>query len=152
MENRFYYENLQTGAQLGLTVDSAQTSDEKLESLLRAFMVKKLGLQAADMRKTKFSPKSAEPEKSQATGQIWEFDVTKLPGEQGAVTDDYVAGIQRKTPTKMTFWIVDREGYGRCYGRQSWRVGNPGKRRIRLRKRCPGRVGRCVGSREDWGR
>lgn len=109
-EYRFYYENLQNGAQLGLSVGSAQTSDENLESLLRAFMVEKLGLQAADMRKTKFSPKSAEPGKSQATGQIWEFDVTKLPGEQGAVTDDFVAGIQRKTPTKMTFWIVDREG------------------------------------------
>jgi hypothetical protein len=109
-EYRFYYENLQTGAQLGLTVSSAQTSDENLESLLRSFMAEKLGLQAADMHRTKFSPKSAEPGKSQATGQKWEFDVTKLPGDKGAVSDDFVAGVQRKTPIKMAFWIVDREG------------------------------------------
>lgn len=109
-EYRFYYENLQTGVQLGLTVGSAQTSDEKLESLLRSFMAEKLGLQAADMRRSTFSPKSAKPEKSQATGQKWEFDVTKLPDEKEVSDDDFVAGILRKTPIKMAFWIVDREG------------------------------------------
>lgn len=109
-EYRFYYENLQTGAQLGLTVGSAQTSDEKLESILRSFMSETLGLQAGDVRRTKFSPKSAEPAKSPATGEKWEFDVTKLPGDEAAVSDDFVAGVQRKTPIKMAFWIVDREG------------------------------------------
>ncbi|MBD8685255.1 hypothetical protein [Pseudomonas sp. CFBP 13719] len=102
--NRFYYENLQTGAQLGLTVGLAQSSDEKLESLLRAFMTKKLGLQAGKMHITKFSPKPAEHGEPQATGRKWEFDVTKLPDEAPAT------GVLQETPIKMAFWIVDREG------------------------------------------
>lgn len=108
-ENRFYYENLQTGAQLGLTVGLAQSSDEELEPLLRSFMAEKLGLQAGEMRRTKFSPKSAEHGESQATGRKWEFDVTKLTDDKGASDENSVTGVLRETPIKMAFWIVDRK-------------------------------------------
>ncbi|MGE8099115.1 hypothetical protein [Pseudomonas fluorescens] len=108
-ESRFYYENLQTGAQLGLTVGMAQSSDEELEPLLRSFMAEKLGLQAGEMRRTKFSPKSAEHGEQQATGRRWEFDVTKLPDDKGASDNDPVTGVLRETPVKMAFWIVDRK-------------------------------------------
>ncbi|KAA0994851.1 hypothetical protein FQ192_12085 [Pseudomonas sp. ANT_J12] len=108
--NHFYYENLQTGAQLGLTVGLAQSSDQELESLLRAFMTKKLGLQAGEMHITKFSPKPAEHGEPQATGRKWEFDVTKLPDGKGASEEAPATGVLRETPIKMAFWIVDRKG------------------------------------------
>jgi hypothetical protein len=109
-ENRFYYENLQTGAQLGLTVGLAQSSDDGLEVLLRSFMAEKLGLQAEDVRRTKFSPKPAKHGEQQATGREWEFDVTKLPGDKGASDEDSVIDVLRETPKKMAFWVVDRQG------------------------------------------
>lgn len=108
--NRFYYENLQTGAQLGLTVGLAQSSDQELESLLRAFMTKKLGLQAGEMHITKFSPKPAEHGEPKATGRKWEFDVTKLPDVKGASEEVPATAVLRETPIKMAFWIVDRKG------------------------------------------
>jgi len=108
--NRFYYENLQKGAQLGLTVGLAQSSDEELEPLLRSFMAEKLGLQAGEIRRSKFSPKSAEHEEPQVTGRKWEFHVTKLPDDKGDFDEDPVTGILRETPIEMAFWIVDRKG------------------------------------------
>ncbi|MEO8488483.1 hypothetical protein [Pseudomonas sp.] len=108
--NRFYYENLQTGAQLALTVGLAQSPDENLESLLRAFMAKKQGLQAGKMHITQFSPKPAEHGKPQAIGRKWEFDVTKLPDGKSASEEAPATGVLQETPIKMAFWIVDREG------------------------------------------
>lgn len=109
-DSRFFYENLQTDAQLGLTVGLATSPDEELEPLLRNFMAKTLGLQAGKVRKTTFSPKQAEPAEPQATGRRWEFDVTKRPDDQGVSNEDSVTGVLRKTPTTMAFWIVDRDG------------------------------------------
>ncbi|WP_297833336.1 hypothetical protein [Pseudomonas sp.] len=106
---RFYYENLQTRAQLGLTVGFAQSSDDELESLLRSFMAKNLRLQAGDVRRTTFSPTLAKRE-PQTAGRKWEFDVTKLPGEKEASDEGSIDGVPRGTPIKMAFWIVDREG------------------------------------------
>ncbi|MDB5993540.1 MAG: hypothetical protein JWP42_676 [Pseudomonas sp.] len=109
-ENPFDYENLQTGGRLGLTIGLAQSSDEEFESFLRTFMADKLRLQAGEVRRTKFSPKSAKQGESQASGRKWEFDVTKLPGDKGASDKDPFTGALRGTPVQMAFWIVESEG------------------------------------------
>jgi tetratricopeptide (TPR) repeat protein len=109
-QNRFFYENLQTGAQLGLTVGVPQSSDQELESTLRAFMSKNLGLQAEGIHKTTFSPKSAIHDDSPPTGHKWEFDVRALPDGQGFSSVNPVIGGPYETPTKMAFWIVKRNG------------------------------------------
>ncbi|WP_339450499.1 hypothetical protein [Pseudomonas sp. EA_5y_Pfl2_R50] len=106
-ENRFFYENLQTGARLGLTVALPQSSDEDLEQVMRSFLAKNLQLQSGDVRKTEFSPKSA---KQKTTGRKWEFDVTQLPGEKAISEEDFVTGVLLKAPKKMVFWIVNHEG------------------------------------------
>ncbi|MBP5957933.1 hypothetical protein ICA16_19845 [Pseudomonas anatoliensis] len=106
---RFYYENLQSGAQIGLTVGMPQSSEQELELTLRSFMSKTLGLQAAGIRKAKFSPRSAVHEGVSVIGQKWEFEVAPLPEEQDHSSKKPVSGAVRKTPTKMTFWIVDRK-------------------------------------------
>jgi tetratricopeptide (TPR) repeat protein len=107
-QGRFYYENLQTGAQLGLTVGMPVSSDQELESTLRSFMSKNLNLQAAGLHKTTFSPRSAVHGAAPATGHKWEFEVSPLPEAQGSSSADPVTDVSRKTPTKMAFWIVDR--------------------------------------------
>ncbi|MFJ2713040.1 hypothetical protein ACIOZM_19400 [Pseudomonas sp. NPDC087346] len=108
-QGRFFYENLQTGAQLGLILGMSQSSDQELELLLRDFMSKTLSLQAAGVRKTGFSPKSDASGGAQPSGHQWEFDVTPLPDEQQVSSEDLFSGITHKTPTKMVFWIVDRK-------------------------------------------
>lgn len=106
---RFYYENLQSGAQLGLTVGMPASSDQELESMLRSFMTNNLGLQPAGLSKTGFSAKSAAHEDIPAVGHKWEFEVTQSPDGQGSSSADPETGASRKTPTKMAFWIVDRK-------------------------------------------
>jgi len=118
--NRFFYENLQTHAQIGLAVGSPQANDDELEALLRAFMTKNLRLFAGEIRKTNFSPKNvgrtghhfskkASNEKPLVTGRKWEFEVTKLPDDEGASAEKPIAAFQGKTPRKMMFWIVARD-------------------------------------------
>lgn len=118
--NHFFYENLQTNAQIGLAVGSPQANEDELESLLRAFMTKKFRLLAGEIRKTNFSPtnvgrtghhfsKKASDEKPLVTGRKWEFEVTKLPDDEGASAEKPIAAFQGKTPRKMVFWIVARD-------------------------------------------
>ncbi|WP_416739198.1 hypothetical protein ACM1ZW_20585 [Pseudomonas sp. NFX71] len=106
---RFSYENLSTRARLGLTVGLDPSTDVEMESVMRAFMEKKLRLRAGDVRKTAFSPKSAKKGKQRGIGRKWEFDVTKLDDEKVAADKAPVTDSLLPTPTKMTFWIVDRK-------------------------------------------
>lgn len=118
--NRFFYEDLQTHAQIGFAAGSPQANEDELESLLRAFMTKKFRLLAGEVRKTNFSPKNVgksghhfskkvSDEKPQVTGRKWEFEVTKLPDDEGVSAEMPIAAFQGKTPTKMVFWIVPRD-------------------------------------------
>lgn len=106
--SRFYYENLSTQARLGLTVGLALSTDVEMESVMRAFMARKLRLQAGDVRKTTFTPKPAKKGNQQGTGRKWEFDVTKLHDEKVPADEEPVTNSLLPPPTKMTFWIVDR--------------------------------------------
>lgn len=106
---RFYYEDLQSGAQLGLTVGLPVSSEQELESKLRAFMADNLSLQATSLRKTGFAPRSVVREDVPAIGHKWVFEVTPLPVDQGSNGTEPVSGAPRKPPTKMVFWIVDRK-------------------------------------------
>ncbi|MGG2021723.1 hypothetical protein AB1J88_16960 [Pseudomonas sp. S8] len=107
-QGRFYYENLQTGAQLGVTVGMPVSSDQELESMLRSYMSTNLNLQAAGIYKTMFSPKSAVHGDTPVIGYKWEFEVLPMPEGQGSSDADPVTVASRKSPTKMAFWIVDR--------------------------------------------
>lgn len=108
-QGRFYYDNLQTGAQLGLTVGLPQSSDQELELTLRSFLSKTLGLQAGNIHKSGFSPRSATPGDAKPSGHKWEFDVTALPTDPDDSRVNPLTGIPDKIPTKMAFWIVDRK-------------------------------------------
>jgi hypothetical protein len=108
-KNRFYYENLQTRVQLGLTVGLSQSSDDKFESMLRSFMTKELRLDTGKLHKTKFSPKSSERGNQQATGRKWVFEVTELPDDKEVSTRDPATDVLRKKTAEVSFWIVDKK-------------------------------------------
>ncbi|AZD36388.1 hypothetical protein C4K22_3647 [Pseudomonas chlororaphis subsp. aurantiaca] len=108
--NRFYYENVQTGVQLGLSAGLDASSDDELESMLRAFMAGQLQLQAGNVRKTTFVPKSVKREATPVFGRKWVFDITKGVRDEGVADVDPITGAQRATPIAMAFWIVDRKG------------------------------------------
>ncbi|MGE7959136.1 tetratricopeptide repeat protein, partial [Pseudomonas sp. NPDC089530] len=108
--NRFYYENLQTGGQLGLSAGLEVSSDDELESTLRRFMADTLQLQAGRLRKTTFVPRSVQHQAAPVAGRKWVFDVTPGIGDKGEADVDPITGAQRATPTGMAFWIVDRKG------------------------------------------
>ncbi len=108
-ENRFYYENLQTGVQLGLTVNLSQSSDDKLEAMMRSFMKEKLRLEAGKLHRSKFSPKTSGSGDQQATGRKWVFDVTELSNDNEASTRDPATGDLHEKPKGVSFWIVDNK-------------------------------------------
>lgn len=106
--SRFSYENLSTRARLGLTVDSGPSTDVETESVMRAFMARKLRLQAGEVRKTAFLPQPAKKGVQQGIGRKWEFDVTKLHDEKVVSDEQPVTDSLLPSQTKMIFWIVDR--------------------------------------------
>lgn len=107
--NRFYYENVQTGGQLGLSAGLKVSADDELESTLRRFMADTLHLQAGRLRKATFAPQSTGPEAASAVGRKWLFEVTGRTGDDTEADVDPLTGAQRPTPTGMAFWIVDRQ-------------------------------------------
>ncbi|WP_156124203.1 hypothetical protein [Achromobacter sp. RTa] len=103
----FQYQDLKTGALLGLSVEQkAGIDDHALEESMRSFMRNKLGLEAGDKQASAFSPREREGGTGRVQGRKWVFEV--LPGQDDGRTLRLDGGRDGAAPARMVFWIVDR--------------------------------------------
>lgn len=104
---RFQYEDLRTGAQLGLSVEQRAGADDRaLEGSMRAFMRDKLGLDAGAMQAAAFTPRARQGAQGELRGRQWIFEVAPLRDAGRTLRLD--VGADAPAPVRMAFWIVDR--------------------------------------------
>lgn len=107
-EKRFYYRNLKTGEQLGLSVDqNADLPDEALERSMRAFARDKLGLRILGLTTSGFTPVTQDAAGGPATGRKWEFEVERQP-DDGRTIPLGPNEASAEAPDRVVFWVVDR--------------------------------------------
>jgi len=104
---RFQYQDLQTGALLGLSVEQkAGIDDHALEASMRSFMRDKLGLAAGAMQAFAFAPREREGGTGRVQGRKWVFEVSSGQDDGRALRLD--GARDGAAPARMAFWIVDR--------------------------------------------
>lgn len=104
--NRFYYRNLKTGEQLGLSVNqNAEVPDDKLEASMRAFIESNLGLHVLGMQAEPFTPRAQAGMPGELQGRLLRFQVEAKPADSRRID---LGGPSDAPPAQMLFWVVDR--------------------------------------------